>query len=290
MRLALTGTTGFLGRSLLPAALRAGHQVTALVRPGRAVPAASGLQLVEGDLSTPGPLRRLVNGAEVVIHLAAVGVQGRDREPAAMEVANVAGAARVCEAMAAAGVVRLVAAGTVLELAPLDPYGASKVAGREALAAAAARLGLGGWYLRLASLYGPDDDAEKLLPSAVAAALAGRNFPMTPGAQLREWLHVEDAVAALLAAAARPPPPGLTALDVGTGQGVALVQLVRQVYRLAGADEGLVQAGARPYRAGEVMRLVGDPAAASAALDWAPKVSLEEGLLRLVGRPRGEEP
>jgi nucleoside-diphosphate-sugar epimerase len=288
MRLALTGTTGFLGRHLLPAALSAGHQVTALVRPGSSVPAAPGLSLVEGDLSAPEAMRQLVDGAEAVVHLAAVGVQGRDREPAAMEVANVAGAARVCEAMAAAGVVRLVAAGTVLELAPLDPYGASKVAGRMALQASATRLGLRGWYLRLASLYGPGDDADKLLPSAVAAALAGRDFPMTPGAQRREWLHVEDAVAALLAAVARPPPPGLTALDVGTGQGVALVELVRQVYRLAGADEGLVQAGARPYRAGEVMQLVGNPAAAHAALGWGPRVSLDDGLLRLVGRPRGE--
>jgi nucleoside-diphosphate-sugar epimerase len=114
---------------------------------------------------------------------------------------------------------------------------------------------------------------------------------MTPGAQVREWLHVEDAVAALLAAAVREPPPGLTTLDVGTGEGVALVELVRRAYRLAGADERLVEAGAKPYRTGELMRLVIDPTAAGAALGWAPRVALDEGLRRLVagagGRPGG---
>jgi UDP-glucose 4-epimerase len=77
-------------------------------------------------------------------------------------------------------------------------------------------------------------------------------------------------------------PSPLAELDVGTGEGVALVELVRQVYRLAGRDEALVRAGARPYRAGEVMRLVMDPAAARAALGWAPRVALEDGLRALV--------
>jgi nucleoside-diphosphate-sugar epimerase len=282
VRLALTGTTGFLGRHLLPAALGAGHQLSALVRPGRGVSPVPGLRLVEGDLASPAAMRALVEGAEVVLHLAAVGVQGRDRDVRAMEEANVAGTGRVCEAMATVGVERLVAAGTALELAPGDTYGASKSAGRKALVAAAARLGLRCWYLRFASLYGPGDDADKLLPAAVASARARRPFQMTPGKQVREWLHVDDAVAALLAAAGREPPPGLTALEVGTGEGVALVELVHRVYRLAGADPSLVEAGARPYRTDELMRLVMDPAATRAALGWAPRVGLDDGLRALV--------
>jgi UDP-glucose 4-epimerase len=282
VRLAVTGATGFVGRYLVPAALAAGHEVVALVRPGRRVAPAPGLTLREGDLASARALADLVKDAEVVVHLAALGVQGRDRDPAAMEAANVAGALRVVEAMAAARVERLVAAGSVLELAPEDPYGASKTESRRRLAEATARLGLRGWYLRLASLYGPGDDAQKLLPAAAAAARAGQPFEMTPGGQVREWLHVDDAVAALLRACQVPAPAPLTELDVGTGEGVALVDLVRQVYRLAGRDDALVRAGARPYRAGEVMRLVMDPAAARAALGWAPRVALEDGLRALV--------
>lgn len=282
MRLAVTGATGFVGRHLVPAALEAGHEVAALVRPGRAVAPARRLSVVEGDLGEPAALGRLVADAEAVVHLAALGVQGRDRDPAAMEAANVAGTLRLAEAMAAAGVRRLVATGSVLELGPGDPYWMSKARSREALAGAAARLGLHGWYLRLASLYGPGDDPQKLLPAAIAAARAGQPFEMTPGGQVREWLHVDDAVAALLSACERPSPAPLAELDVGTGEGVALAELVRQVFRQAGQDEALVRLGARPYREGEVMRLVVDPAGARAALGWAPRVALADGLRRLV--------
>jgi nucleoside-diphosphate-sugar epimerase len=282
VRLAVTGATGFVGRHLLPAALRAGHEVVALVRPGRTLPPAPGLTVVAGELGNAAVLEPLVRGADAVVHLAALGVQGRDRDPAAMEAANVAGALRLAEAMAAAGVARLVAAGSVLELSPEDPYGASKAESRRRLAEAAARLGLRGWYLRLASLYGPGDDPQKLLPAAVAAARAGQPFEMTPGGQVREWLHVDDAVAALLRACQLAPPSPLAELDVGTGEGVPLADLVRQVYRLAGRDEALVRAGARPYRAGEVMRLVMDPSGAQAAFGWAPKIPLEAGLRALL--------
>lgn len=283
MRLAVTGSTGFLGRHFVPAALRAGHEVKALVRPGRRVEPSKGLTLVEGDLGTEAALASLVSGADVVLHLAALGVQSRDRDAALMAEANVRGAVRLAEMMARTGVRRLVVAGTVLEYAPEDPYGASKAAGFRALAEAAARLGLEGWYLRLASLYGPGDDGQKFLPAAIRAARARQPFEMTPGSQEREWLHVDDAVTALLAAADRRAPAPLQAVDVGTGVGLSLLELVRRVFDLAGADPGLVKAGARPYRAGEVMRLVMEPAGASGLLAWTPRVTLEDGLRALVG-------
>ena len=68
MKIALTGTTGFLGRHLLPAALGAGHAVAALVRPGRRLPASPGLTVREGDLGSVPALALLVEGAEAVVH------------------------------------------------------------------------------------------------------------------------------------------------------------------------------------------------------------------------------
>jgi nucleoside-diphosphate-sugar epimerase len=220
---------------------------------------------------------------------------------------NAAAPLALVEAAAGAGVGLLVAAGTVLEyrghgrlpdapaplpalcaeeapLEPLDPYGASKAAGGLLLRARAAELRLPCWYLRLAALYGPGDDAQKLLPGAVAAARAHRPFEMTAGEQVREWLHVEDAAGALLAAAAAPPAAGVEVVNVGTGEGVTLRDVVRRTYALAGADPALVRLGARPYRPGEVHRLV--MTAERARARWPGRdapVALEDGLAALVG-------
>ncbi len=305
MRLAVTGSTGFLGRHLVAAALQRGHEVRALVRPGREGPA--GAQPVAGDLADAAALARLVDGAEALLHLAALGVQSRDRDWSRLVEVNVAQPLALADAAAKAGVGVLVAAGTVLEYRghgrlpeapaplpaicgedapadPLDPYGATKAAGGALLRARAAEAGLPCWYLRFASLYGPGDDAQKLLPGAIAAARAGRPFEMSGGEQVREWLHVDDAVEALLLAAAAPPRAGVEVVNVGTGQGVALREVVTKAFDLAGADPGLVRLGARPYRRGEVHRLVMSTARAQARWPGRPAPRpLEDGLAALVG-------
>lgn len=305
MRLAVTGSTGFLGRHLVAAAVARGHEVRALVRPGRQAP--PGATPVPGDLGDAGALAGLVEGAEVLLHLAALGVQSRDRDWGRLVQVNVAQPLGLVDAAARAGVRRLVAAGTVLEYRghgrlpdapaplpaicgedapadPLDPYGATKSAGGALLRARAAEAGLPCWYLRLAALYGPEDDAQKLLPSAIAAARAGRPFDASGGEQVREWLHVEDAVEALLAAIAAPPAAGVEVVNVGTGQGVALREVTARVFELAGADPGLLRLGARPYRRGEVHRLVMSTERSRARWPGRPAPRrLEEGLAALVG-------
>jgi nucleoside-diphosphate-sugar epimerase len=306
--LALTGATGFLGRHLVPAARAAGHRVRALAQPGERTDAD---EPVTGSLEDPEALRALVAGADAVVHLAAAGVQSRDRAWERMIRANVAAPVALVEAAASAGAGRLVAAGTCLEYAghgrlpdapwtggearcaeesPLeaaDPYGATKAAGGLLLRARARELSLPCWYLRLASLYGPGDDPAKLLPGAIAAAAAHRPFEMTAGEQVREWLHVDDAVAALLAALGRDPGPGGEILNAGTGEGVALVELVRRAFAVAGADPALVRAGVRPYRPGDPHHLVMDPRRAERRLGWRATTSLDAGLAPLVAGATG---
>lgn len=305
MRLAVTGSTGFMGRHLVAAALSRGHEVRALVRPGREVP--TGAQPVAGDLADPAALARLVDGAEVLLHLAALGVQSRDRDWGRLVEVNVARPLALVDAAARAGVGLVVAAGTVLEYRghgrlpeapaplpavcgedapadPLDPYGATKAAGGALLRARAVEAGLPCWYLRLASMYGPGDDAQKLLPSALAAARAGRPFELSGGEQVREWLHVDDAVEALLAAAAAPPRAGAEVVNVGTGQGLTLREVAGRVFELAGADPALLRLGARPYRRGEVHRLVMTTERARARWPGRPAPRpFEDGLAALVG-------
>lgn len=305
MRLALTGTTGFFGRSVAAAALAAGHAVRGLVLAGETAP--PGVDAVAGRLGEPAA-RRVVEGCDVLVHLAALGVLRRDRDWERMALVNAVYPLDLLDAAKAAGVRRVVLAGSCLEYSghgrlpdapaqgsplcdeesptePPEPYGATKSAGGVLQRTRARELELPAWYLRFASLYGPDDHATKLLPAAIDAALAGRPFEMTGGEQVREWLHTDDAVAAILAAAATPPPAPVTKLNIGTGDGWTLRDLVRELFRIAGADPALLRVGARPYR-GEVHRLVMDPSRAGALLGWRPRVALRAGLEELVRSAR----
>jgi nucleoside-diphosphate-sugar epimerase len=307
--IALTGTTGFLGRSFAAAALAQGHAVRGLVPPGAGAP-PEGVEALPGALGDDAAVRALLRGADALVHLAALGVQSRDRAFERMAQVNVVEPLALLAEAKAAGVRRLVAAGTCLEYSghgrlpdapaaaaprldeaspaePADPYGATKAAGGLLLRAHARALGLSAWYLRFASLYGPGDDPAKLLPSAVRAAVARAPFEMTGGAQVREWLHVEDAARALLAALVAEPPEPVALVNAGTGEGVALRDVARLAFEAAGADPSLVRAGARPYRPGDVHHLVMDCARARLALPgWRPATELRRGIEELVRRER----
>lgn len=313
MRLAVTGATGFLGRRVLSHALGAGHAVRALVRPGKAPPPPHpALGVVPGNLEDANALSTLCGGADAVIHLAAAGVQSREHEWGHMARVNVLAPVALVEAAARAGVKRMVATGTCLEyaghgrlpdqpappdapplredVAPLDTgdgYGATKAAGGILLRALARERGLATWYLRLSALVGEGDDDGRLLPAAFAAASAGRPYETTLGEQEREWLHVDDAAEAVLRAAVRAPPGGEpTVVNVGTGVGVPLREVVRKVFEVVGSDPKLIQHGLRGYRRGEVHRLVMDTTRAAELLGWLPRRPLEDGLAGMVAEAR----
>ncbi|MGB8933383.1 MAG: NAD-dependent epimerase/dehydratase family protein, partial [Anaeromyxobacteraceae bacterium] len=280
--------------------------VAALVRRGRTAP--DGVEVVQGDLACLPALRELVRGADVVLHLAAVGVQARNRDWATMVDVNVAQPLKLAEAAVEAGAARLVTVGTCLEyyghgklpghLEPRDarcteeetleadePYGAAKAAGGLLIRSRARSLGLSSWYLRFAPIYGPGDDSQKVLPAAVRAARERRPFPMTAGEQVREWLHVSDAVAGILSAAVTPPPDGVDVVNIGTGEGFTLREVVGRIFELAGAPRDLVQAGAVPYRRGEAHRLLMSTEKARRLIPtWTPRVGLDVGLAELVAR------
>lgn len=311
MILAVTGATGFLGRHFVAKARSRGFGVRALV--GAEDPAGErlereGVPVVRGRLAETSAAAKLLEGAEVLVHLAALGVQSRDRDWARTVQVNAVEPLSWVELAARMRVRRVVAAGTCLEyqgrgslpeapcpeaervpldeessLEARDAYGATKAAGGLLLRALAQERGLPTWYLRFASLYGPGDDPAKILPAVMAAAKARTAFAMSRGEQLREWLHVEDAAESLLAAIGRQPSGGSAVLNIGTGQGIATKDFVRSAFEAFGASPDLLRCGARPYRAGEPHYLVMEVSRAAKELGFSPRIGLGHGLGALAG-------
>lgn len=192
--LAITGATGFVGSAVLDVALAQGHQVRALAR--REAAPRPGVEWVRGDLADSAALAALVAGADAVIHVAGL---TNTPDPAQFEGANVNGTANVMDAMAAAGIRRLVFVSSLAAREPkLSAYGASK-ARAEVLVEAS---GLDWTMVRPPAVYGPrDSDMLDLFRSAKWGVV-----PLPPGGAT-SIIHADDLAALLVVLAASHAAP-----------------------------------------------------------------------------------
>ena len=319
-RALVTGGHGFVGSHLAAGLLAAGVEVRVLDRPGPrhtdlGGPRPSGLSLlgidgevdlVEADLLDAGAVAAAVAGCDSVFHLAAqtiVGVAGRD--PAATLDVNVRGAWNVFEACRAAVVQRIVFAssdkayGAAPELPyredfPLRaayPYDASKAAADVIARSYANAYGLPIAVTRFANVYGGGDlNFTRLVPETAIAVAAGRAPRIrSDGSPKRDFLHVDDAVAAYLAIAA--------AIEAGAAIGEAFnaggdrPHSVREVVDLvvaAGGGEVVAEYGPGPP-AGEIVDQYLDSAKLRELTGWRPAIDLGAGLERTLGWYREHE-
>ena len=169
---------------------------------------------------------------------------------------------------------------TVEGLDPFNAYAASKVA-----AWAFGRMywrahGLPVVTVRPFQVYGPGQPDHTFIPAAIRAALAGVDFPMTPGGQERDFIYVDDVIDGFLAIAAAPGIDGCS-LDLGTGQVHTLRRVVERIWTITRA-QGRVLPGALPYRPGDVMHLAADADRTARLTGWRAGVGLDQGLRRTI--------
>jgi len=184
--LAVTGATGFVGQSVLEHAARQGFEVRALAR--RKQEARASVEWVQGDLSDERALKRLVQRASVVIHIAGVvNAPG----PAGFEAGNVRGTLNMVNAALAAGVNRFIHVSSLSAREPqLSVYGASKLRGEKIVRASS----LDWTVVRPPWVYGPRDS--DTLDMFKAARIGIVPVPPTGRSSL---IHVADLARLLLA-------------------------------------------------------------------------------------------
>jgi nucleoside-diphosphate-sugar epimerase len=222
LTLAITGGTGFVGSHSIDEALRRGHHVRALAR--RPQPPRDGLDWVPGSLEDGPALRHLVDGADVVLHIAGV---TNAATPAGFYAGNVAGTAAL---RAAIGPLPLVHVSSLSAREPrLSAYGASKYQAEGIARGAAGPVTL----LRPPGVYGPGDTDMLALFKAVKAGLAP-----VPRNALAALIYGPDLAAALVALAEDAAGAGRAAgcileIDDGTG-GYSQPDIVRAIAAVLG--------------------------------------------------------
>jgi nucleoside-diphosphate-sugar epimerase len=128
-------------------------------------------------------------------------------------------------------------------------------------------------WARLFYQYGPWEDPRRFVPTVIRCVRRGEAPPLTPGAQARDYLHVED-VASALCDVAESRLTGC--VNIGSGESPTNREIATRLGELASRPD-LIRHGTLPYGQDEPMLIVADNAKLRST-GWAPRYTLSSGL------------
>jgi UDP-glucose 4-epimerase len=310
MRALVTGGAGFIGSNLVDALVERGDKVTVVdnlstgKRENLAGALERGVELVEASITDAQAMVDLAERVkpDAIFHFGAqIDVRKSAADPAFDASVNVVGTINMLEAARAAGVKRFVNSSTggaiygegqqipapeTHPAVPEAPYGLSKFCAEHYCDLFRRFHEVPAVSLRYGNVYGPRQDP--LGEAGVVAIFCGKLLAgerptiFGDGTQTRDYVYVDDVVAANLAAVEHPEAAG--AFNVGTEREVSVLDIVDVLRRLAG--DGSFDPEFAPPRKGEVQHIALDRALAREKLGWQAKVGLDEGLERTLASLR----
>jgi UDP-glucose 4-epimerase len=306
MKLLVTGGAGYIGSVVAKHLLDAGHEVTILDSLARghrsAIPA--GAPLLEVDLKdAPATTAALAEGFDGVLHFAAYALVAESvTQPELYWHNNVLGSYNLLEAMRKAQIRRLVFSSTcatygepervpmdeTTPTAPVNAYGASKLAVDMMIASECEAHGLGATSLRYFNVagasgpHGEDHHPETHLIPLVLAAAAGRrenvklfgtDYPTRDGSAVRDYIHVDDLAVAHVLALEQTVSGAHRIYNLGNGNGFSVREVIAAAERVTGRSIPVVEEG---RRAGDPAQLIASSGRIRDELGWeATKPELE---------------
>ncbi len=306
MRVLVTGGAGYIGSHTAKALWRSGYEPIVLdnLSAGHRGAVKWG-SLVEGDLADADLIRDVLATYKVraAIHFAASAYVGESmNDPRKYFRNNVANTLNLLEALVDAGVRHVVFSSSCATYGipakipiaedqiqtPINPYGESKRFVESVLHWFGKAYGLRWIALRYYNAGGADPEGElgedhdpetHLIPVAIQAALGerkcvevyGTNYPTPDGTAIRDYIHVADLAQAHVQAlqSMLSARTGI-ALNLGTGKGHSVREVIAAVERITGSRVPVREAGQRP---GDPPVLIADATNARQFLGWEPRWS-----------------
>ncbi len=307
MKLLVAGGAGFIGSNYVRRRLetrpddsvRVLDKLTYAGRRENLEDVGDRVELVVGDICDRDLAREALEGCDAIVNFAAESHVDRSiHSPGEFIETDVFGTFVLLEAARDAGIRHLqistdevygsIEEGSFTEaspLAPSSPYSASKAGGDLIVSAFKHTYDAESLIIRASNNYGPRQHPEKLIPLTILNCLAGDPVPVYgDGAQVRNWLFVED-FASAIDIVLESGEPG-QAYNVGGPDELPNIDVVRKVLELTGRDESLIEyVSDRP---GHDRRY----SLASTKLEqlgWNAEVPFESGIERTVGWYRDNE-
>ncbi len=306
MKYLVTGAGGFIGSHLVEALVRAGLPTRALIhynsrgslghladlyREGQ----QEDLELRFGDVTDSCLVRELIEGCDVVFHLAAlIGIPYSYGAPASYVSTNIIGTLNMLQACREIGVKRLIVTSTsevygTARYTPIDeahplhgqsPYSATKIAADKLAESFFCSFDLPLVILRPFNTYGPRQSARAVIPAILAQALSGaEEIRLGSLSPKRDLTFVEDTARAFMLAAEKPGIEGET-IHFGQGMAYSVMDIAERCLKVVGSKARIVsvELRRRPEKS-EVGLLLCDASKAKRLLGWLPRFSFDDGLL-----------
>ena len=300
----VTGSAGFIGRSIAAALLERGDDVRGVdnFATGKRenLIGLEGMEFVEGDLANLDVCREVCAGVEVVFHEAALPSVPRSViDPIASNVACVDATVNLLWAAKEAGVRRVVYAASSSAYGdtptlpkheamlpnPISPYAVAKLTGEYYMRSFARVYGLETVALRYFNVFGPYQDPTSQYSGVLAVfcrkMLAGEQPTIYgDGETSRDFTFIENTVEGNLLAAVAPAEKVTgKVMNVATGVRITLNEVVEALREITGYSGPVAYA---PERAGDIRHSLADIALAEELLGYRPSVDFREGLERTV--------
>ena len=303
----VTGGGGFIGSNLVEAILRAGDSARVFDNfatgrrsnleraPAWAATGGGTYELAEGDIRDLDLCRRVVAGADYVLHQAAIpSVQRSVKDPIGSNDVNVAGTLNLLVAARDENVKRFVMASSsslygesetlpkveTMAPAPISPYGLQKLAGETYCGVFHRLYGLKTVALRYFNVFGPRQDPTSeysaVIPRFITAIKTGRAPTIYgDGEQTRDFSHIANVVQANLRSCEAGPSAHGGAYNIACGERISLNELVQILAAFQGRS---VRPVYEPERKGDIRHSLAKIDKARTLLCYLPEVSVREGL------------
>jgi UDP-glucose 4-epimerase len=302
MRVLVTGAAGFIGSVVTEQLLDAGHEVLALdnLKHGHSAAVLPPAQLIRGDLLDAAWLTEVLvqNHVEAVLHLAAEALIDESvRNPGLFFRVNTVGGLNLLDAMAAAGVRRLIFSSTAAVYGepdripipedaphrPVNSYGESKLAFERMLQWYHRAHGIRSIVLRYFNACGATERVGEyhvpethLIPILFEVALGqrdnvrlyGTDYPTDDGTCIRDYVHVADIAGAHLLALQSDMTAACCAYNLGNSRGYSNREVINTVRQVSGREIAVREA---PRRPGDPARLVASADRIRQDLGWQPR-------------------
>lgn len=290
-KIVVTGATGCVGSAVVRQAIAQGIEVACIVHKCTQrlsnLPQSDHITVVECNLSDYANLE-LPDKYDAFIHLSWEKTFGASRDDAETQTRNIQYTLDAVRLAHRCGCAVFVGAGSqaeygvqtqdltpTLPVCPESGYGIAKYAAGKLSAMLCKSLGIRHNWVRILSVYGPNDGENTLISYAIRELKAGRSPELTKCEQMWDYLYADDAGDAILSVAAKGID-GKT-YPLGSGKGRKLSEYIEDIRQTINPSVE-IRYGVKEYYPHQPMHLVADISELEKDTGWEPQISFREGI------------